>query len=298
MTEKMSLKEFTEFLIKNMKAYLPMEYASAEIEVSEVVKNNDLVLHGMAITRQDQNITPTIYLDKFFEEYLSGKTLESILKMISKIRVEADIPERFDTEMVLNFKQCEDRIYPRLINYELNRKMLENKPYRAWKADLAVIFYLHVGDLTDGEASITINKKMLEVWNISEEELYKAAMRNEARHRYTLKTLGSILRSLGGKMDLEESVPMLVLSNEKRVNGATALLDSERLKEMERKLGSFYILPSSIHELLILPAATVDDLTFLHSMVRAVNDSEVDEDERLSYHVYQYTRQSGFEIAK
>ena len=76
------------------------------------------------------------------------------------------------------------------------------------------------------------------------------------------------------------------------------LLHSKILNTITYRFGKIYILPSSVHELIILPSSEVDDIEFLKTMVCEINDSVVADDEILSYNVYQFTKENGLEIAK
>lgn len=81
---------------------------------------------------------------------------------------------------------------------------------------------------------------------------------------------------------------MYVLTNAEKMNGAAAILDSKTMEGISEKLGGdFVIIPSSIHEVIILPLNTADTDT-LNGMVNDVNASEVAPLDVLSNHVYKY----------
>lgn len=52
----------------------------------------------------------------------------------------------------------------------------------------------------------------------------------------------------------------------------------------------FIVLPSSVNETIILPPKDVTEYEGLAAKVREVNDTQVDVEDRLSYHVYVYSR--------
>ena len=100
----------------------------------------------------------------------------------------------------------------------------------------------------------------------------------------------------------EEMMPpedrMYILTNIYKVNGASMLLDSDMMQKVMEEVGSdFFILPSSIHEVLIVPADSGMKSSDLETMVREVNDTEVSDTEILSYHVYRYSMENGIQIA-
>lgn len=86
---------------------------------------------------------------------------------------------------------------------------------------------------------------------------------------------------------------MFVLSNERKINGASIILYNEQLAELSDKLSDdLLIMPSSIHEVLAVPASSMDAID-LKQMVREANDTEVSEQEILGYSVYRYNRETG-----
>lgn len=304
MREMMNLMEFIEYVKENIKGYLPDAFADATVQVSEVIKNNDQILYGMSILKPEQNISPTLYLEKWYEGYLRGKSLESILKEIAGIRIDADIPEKFDIRQIMDFENCKDKIYPRIINRNLNEKMLKNKPYKTLE-DLAIIYFIKIGDLTDGAATMMINDELMKNWNITEDELHSVALQNEQNVQYSVRSMSSVLKSIGNDMSLgdienvlNDIIPFFIVTNENGINGSAVLLNTDYLKMIESKIGKFYILPSSVHEIIVLPESEVNDAEYLKEMVKDVNDSVVEEDEILSYNVYQFTAKNGLEIAK
>lgn len=303
----MNLIEFATYIKREIKNYLPEEYADATVTVSEVVKNNDNTLIALAILKPEQNLTPSIYLDDFYEKYLSGESMESIFEDIVTIRVEADIPEQFDPNLILNFENCRERIYPRLISIKLNQKMLQDKPYRVME-DLAVIYYIKIGELTDGSATIIVNTEMLNQWHITEDNLWKIALENEKQTTYVFQSLNKLLKSFKGGMvmynpeydeeDEDEKLQMYIVTNKNNVLGSSVLLNKSYLKAIEDVIGRYYILPSSIHEIIVIPQYRIDSVDELREMVCEVNDEKVLEDDILSYSVYMFDEEKGFKIAK
>lgn len=303
----MNLIEFATYIKREIKNYLPEEYADATVTVSEVVKNNDNTLIALAILKPEQNLTPSIYLDDFYEKYLSGESMEIIFEDIVTIRVEADIPEQFDPNLILNFENCRERIYPRLISIKLNQKMLQDKPYRVME-DLAVIYYIKIGELTDGSATIIVNTEMLNQWHITEDNLWKIALENEKQTTYVFQSLNKLLKSFKGGMVMynpeydeeneDEKLQMYIVTNKNNVLGSSVLLNKSYLKAIEDVIGRYYILPSSIHEIIVIPQYRIDSVDELREMVCEVNDEKVLEDDILSYSVYMFDEEKGFKIAK
>lgn len=89
---------------------------------------------------------------------------------------------------------------------------------------------------------------------------------------------------------------MYVITNEKGIDGAAVLLDTLELERLRARFGDLTIIPSSKHEIIIVPMYYFDDFDMIRETVREVNDTVVDYDLVLSYDVFTFTER-GLEIA-
>ena len=85
--------------------------------------------------------------------------------------------------------------------------------------------------------------------------------------------------------------PMYVVSNKSSMRGASAVLDKKILEDIGRKHGTdtLIILPSSIHEVLVIPYEDGMDMDFMKNMVTEVNTTEVLPEDQLISDVYKVT---------
>ena len=89
-----------------------------------------------------------------------------------------------------------------------------------------------------------------------------------------------------------EAPEVYVATNPQKFMGASVMNYPGFMEQASEQLGGdFFILPSSVHELLFLPAGNDVDLDHLKGMVREVNDSQVEPKDRLSYQVYYYSKE-------
>ncbi len=87
---------------------------------------------------------------------------------------------------------------------------------------------------------------------------------------------------------------MFILTNESRLNGATCMLYENVLDKFANEIKSdLYILPSSIHEVIILPKKEWYKKSDLESMINEVNTDNLSVDEILSDRVYMFERKNG-----
>ncbi len=276
-----------------------------KVLVQKVNKNNGLVLTGISILKKDCNIAPTIYLNQLFEQYQEGRTMESICREIIRVYEEHAVHTDFDVSYVTDFAKVQNRICYKLINAEKNEALLTDVPH-VMLEDLAIIFYILVSKDSEGTGTITVKNNMLSFWNVDTDTLYQLALVNTQRlFRGTVRSMASVMTEiLSHKLDEEcaqefydmmvgedDMIPMYICTNADKLNGAGVILYQGLLQEFADRVGSdFYILPSSIHETLLIPANSDMDIEYLRDMVRTVNRTEVAPDEILSDSVYYYSR--------
>ena len=296
----MNYDEFKGNMQDHIKDFLPEKYEDADVQIREVVKNNDTVLDGLTVVSEDSNISPTIYLNDFFDDYENGRPMEEIMQKLADIYVNSDQNINFDTSLVTDFENVKDKIVCKVVNKDANEHMLENLPHKDIE-DLAVIYQIALGGDGDGIATVNISDQLLERYGINKEELHDIAVQNTAELRpATFRSMQEVIMEMMGEskmaamgmdadMEMSGGMPMYVLTNEDKMHGAAAMLYPNLMDEIAEKVGGdFFVLPSSIHELLIIPKDSGAERGELENMVQEVNATQVAPDEVLSDHVYVY----------
>ena len=300
----MDFEEFKNNVADQIKDFLPEKYEDASVTLQDVTKNNDTVLTGLLIKTEDSNIAPNIYLENFFEQYQDGRDMADILQNIADVRVQHEMEQGFDVSRLTDFDQVKDNIICKLVNAELNADYLADKPHTMVE-DLAVVYAIDLGGNESGHMTAPITNSLMEQYGITQEELHDIALHNLSESQIEFKTMRDVLVDMmfpdGIQPDdprafmlppEEENPSMYVLSNADKLNGASALLDAKTMEDISEKLGGdFIVLPSSIHETIVLPATEDMDRHTLEAMVQDVNAGQVAPEERLSDHVYMYDSQ-------
>jgi hypothetical protein len=289
----MSYQDFLTTLKTGLSARIEGDVA---LEIRSFPRNNDTYYDGLIIMQPDRNVSPTIYLPPYYHRYLEGVPLADIYEDILST-YERHLPaEDFDTSLFTDYEKASPHIVMRLVSYTRNATLLQKVPHFRYQ-DLAILFYCLV--YTDGQAqaNILIHREHLTLWGIGQDDLYSAAMENTARLLPPqLTPLSSVLEECGswGSEDLTDlELPMYILSNRSRTHGATVLLYDGLLARLAGELESdLLILPSSVHEALILPVPSLEEIDFAHynALVQEVNETQLADDEVLSDHVYVFSR--------
>lgn len=286
----MNYRKFTATIVKLLRERMGADY---EVKITEVTKNNGVVLTGVIMMRKSDRISPTIYLEEPYRQYLAGVELQEIVDRIVELYQEQMKDFNLDIDSFKEFEYVRDRIFHKLINFEKNSKLLEDVPYFKW-CDLAVVFYYAVEEELMGRASILIHNNHLVMWEQTADVLYRIAQNNmRQRMPELLMPMQDLVEEMTGvKLHQKDEIKMYVLTNRVKINGASAMLYSDKIRELAKRLQTdIMILPSSVHEVLLLPDDHEQEYAFYRQMVEEVNTTQVEPEEILSYSLYRYSRE-------
>lgn len=291
----MNFDKFVEWVAEDLQRLLGEDY---RIESSLVRKNNGVNLKALTVQHTDNRVTPVIYMEPLYQSYKMGSSIDRITQMIlAKMKNEQPLSFTL-AEDTKSFESVRDHIGFRLVSREKNEELLKDIPWTPWN-DLAVIYYMHFGVREDKQVTTIIHNYQVENWNLSLDELHELAKENTPKLcPATIGRLDHIV--LGWNDDEEEMVtydtenPMLyVLSNQTGINGAACMLYDGVIKEFADKINSsLIILPSSIHEVLLLKYNVAVNLELFKNMVKRVNEEDVPAEDVLSDNVYIYCRET------
>ncbi len=287
----MSYDDFNELVRSRLSEICGTEFS---VSVYEALKNNSVVHKGISIRENDHSIAPTIYMDEFYTDYCDGRDIEDIINEIIRIYSQNRKGPEVEAGNFVDFEWVKDRIFFKTVNAAENASLLAQVPC-SLNLDLAIIYCVYMGNFKGSFSSVMIRNEHLKLWGKDMAEINEYAIRNTpAILPCDIRNMKDIVSELGDfEDDGECGVPMFVLSNKDRVNGAAVMFYDGVLKRAADELGSdLYILPSSIHEVIVIPKDAVMDSDDLTRMVAEVNDTQVAKEEILSYSLYEYLRES------
>lgn len=268
------------------------------------MKNNGKERTGILIEMPGINISPTIYLEEYYESYVAGRKIEQIVDDIKQLYEEIKQEKPWDCESFRDYEGVRNRIVFKVINTAKNRKFLRTVPHLAF-LDLSIVFYVLVDVSEEGTAAMVVNRSHADTWKVQAETLWEDAMKNVKNLLPAeFVTMNHALKSLLGDVEYEEGDLLLekkkdydqmyVLSNKFRNYGAACIAYPNVLEMIGQILKKdYYILPSSVHEVIIVPYSEIYVCSKLDEMVREINSTQVEEEDVLSNHVYLYDRVSG-----
>ena len=314
MSEKMGLVEFAGYVEKNIRDYLPESLRDAEILCQAVEKPGDYgraegPMMVLTVCPAGAGMAPVVHLKGYHKDYLDGQDLDSVMAGIAEKSTMGKAP--FAGEELAEFMDVLNNspekllplMRPRLSPKDRVPDSFVSRPY----LDLAEIYYLN---FAEKNLTCTIQKSLLTRMGFTAAQVGEAARENMRRDGPVLLRMSDLTDAL--KFDTEEPANLLdsaffqcdepiipgmepekgldffVLTNKEKLFGAAYLTDQELHERLYKAVGEYYILPSSVHELLILPnrQSFPYDVRVLQGMVRDVNQTEVADNERLSNNVY------------
>lgn len=288
----MNYTEFKNEILEGIRARL----WDCEIEIRDVMKNNNVVLNGLCIKSAEINAAPTVYLEQFYESYIDGTDIEEIIDKIISMYDENKPESDYDFSYIDSYESTKNNIYFKAVNYERNKSFLEDVPYFRF-IDLALVPYIMIDDELFGNASVVIHQDLFNRWGIDTDTFYWDVMNNmENNYKYDFVPISQLLKNMINKDDdcIEACSEMYVLCPSERVYGAALIAVSKVMAQIADKMDSdYYIIPSSIHELIMVSADDRNNEEYLNNMINEVNESVVSEEDYLSNHSYYYRRGYG-----
>lgn len=281
----MNYDEFKQFVTDNVSQFLSDENQIEEIVEKQIYKNH-VTMDALIVKFANINISPTVYMNNFFEDNLSKSEAIEVTRRIAEY-IEKNMPmQSLETEWLSDFDLAKNLIIPKVVGIKNNEQLLEKLIY-SQKADLAVTYSVYLNELSniDKLVSIPITRKWAEKWGVSADVLEHAAKSNiQKLYSPCISDIADILPPVMNMPD-----DMYVISNRYRVNGAAVFLDDQFMESVREQLqGDFYMLPSSIHEMICLKVNNDMRVDEIESWVTDINASELIPEYRLSDHVYKY----------
>lgn len=251
--------EYNDFCnkIKNEVSKLVSE--NEKVEIHDVTKNNNVTFQGLTIINEGISISPTIYLNDFYEAYENGMQMEEIAKNIYDIHRANIISGTINLDFFKDYDLASKRIMYKLVNYDKNKELLKRVPHKKF-LDLALVFYYLLDNEIENCATILIYNEHAKAWGVTANDLLEVAKVNtpgilKSEIRNLVEILKDLLKCKDEEMSEEEfdaldsNCGMYVLSNTSKINGAACIMYDDILKGFaDEHHSDIYILPSSVHE--------------------------------------------------
>lgn len=255
------------------------------------LKNNDVAKDGVMFREIDSAAAPTFYFDKLVPRVVNGELTineavdDIVNSYFSSYKENVKIPE-------LTAENFKEQSYVVVINKERNCELLKDVPhYEIPGTDLTLVMRWNVETMDEGKASFLIKENILAQIGLTQSEAFEIAIANSKRNEtYTVKDMRETLIELGipeEMVSMEMESQLYTVTNESALNGATGVFINKSLREQIREKigGDFIIIPSSLHEVLVMSTEDMD-IESVKAMIQEVNSTTVSEEEILSDHPF------------
>ncbi|MBQ0027230.1 MAG: hypothetical protein KBS96_01380 [Lachnospiraceae bacterium] len=308
---KQDFNYFAEKLLLRLKDYYKDTYS---VSITEVMKNNGNIRHSILIRKEDETLTPNIYIDDMYDEYVSGVTFSEITSKIIEIRNSLNTTAIINLDFMDDYELVRRNLGIKLIGKENNDRLLADVPHTDF-CDMTIVYYINMENDEIGKGTIMVRNEFMRDWNIPLERLHYDARENMMRNNPPLRLdivdmliemfiehnndgtdfaqeeIDDYVNELELTRDRQRH--MYVLTNQSKYYGASAIVYPGMLEELGNSFESdYYILPSSIHEVILIPCYEEEHGYELSEMVRSVNETNVGVEEVLSNHAYKYHREN------
>ena len=284
------MMNFDEFL-EATRTRVQEELPDTQVKIQQVNKLQGESYVGISVQPEGAAAAATFNIGPAFERYQADPSQENAIldKIASDAKqVSAAIPV-FEVNNITDYESAKSHLVMQVVPVEPNKEMLENIPHKTVE-DIAVVYRVELPHPEDSSATTLVTNQLLDQYGVTPDQLHADAVAAQlANHPPVLKNMSEMMAEMsGGMFDMPES-PMWVATVEGGMNGASVTQLPDFLQEAADRLGGdFFVLPSSVHEVLFIR----DDGSFerdqLESMVRGVNATEVSEADFLSDSVYHY----------
>ncbi len=314
--------EYNEFL-NHLTSHLEAGFGGdATISCHKILKNNSVYLDAITVLTGTSNVSSTVYISDYFKDYQNGRSICDIKNELTEI-FKQGCSLNIDVSFINDFANIKSQIAIKLINHEANKALLETIPHKTF-LDLAAVFYITLNQPPINKGSLLIQNSHLERWNVDTDTLYNVAYDNTIKLLgWEIKDMDDVIRdfmvedlklrlsSENYRRNLfinDETInrfadevissfhpegpdkAMFVLSNNEGFFGASCIMYPDILEKFASEHNSdVYILPSSIHETILIPTSKSPSKEELCNMVKEVNNTEVADTEILSDNVYVYS---------
>lgn len=298
----MDYERFKEGFQDALKAELAVRGADVELTARRVDKMNESY-DAIAVRPTDSSIGVNISVEKAFAAYENGTPIPENAEHFADA-VEKGFREspQVDLESISDYEQMKSKLSMEVVSAEKNAELLESIPHERME-DMAVVYRFVLDQTDSGNGTILVTNQLLDQYGITKELLRADAMENAPEIRPSeIRGMSEVMSELAPGMIPEvapEDEQMFVATVPNKIHGAGVIAYPNFMEDAVQKMGGdFFVLPSSIHEVLLVKDNGQVAAKELENMVKEVNATQVEPADQLTDHVYHYDSQNHiFELA-
>lgn len=298
----MNYQEFKEQIVTDLEeALFEKGHSGIELSINHVEKMNESY-DALTVRPEGSNIGANLKLDQYYDILVSGENYEEVV-MHALQHIEnclKDMPA-FDLNMITDYANVRNRLSIEVVSAERNAEILESVPHRLIE-DMAIVYRVNLDLDAVGAGTVLVNNALLERYEITPKQLHEDAIQNAALIKPVV--IVGMSQVLSDMMAPEEAKVMgveamreeeffYVATVPDKTRGAGVLAYEHFMDCAAEKLGGdFYVIPSSVHEILLIKDDGNTSYSVLKDMVEEVNATQVEPEDKLTDSVYHYDSKS------
>ena len=300
----MDYENFKESFIEDVKASLYERGIDANVSIHQVDKMNESY-EAITVTPEGSNIGVNLNMEKFFEAYENGTDIDAVVaKAVDTIEGGLNNQPAVDVSALTDYDQMKDKLIMEVVSAEANAEMLDKVPHQNIE-DMAVVYRFVIDSNDDGRATILVTNQLIETMGVTPEQLHADALENAPELKpAVIKGMSEVMAEMMGMSPEELAMmgmptdpadeQMYVATVPDKIHGAGVIAYQDFMDQASERIGGgdFFVLPSSLHEILIVPDNGNMTLSDLEAMVREVNATQVAPEDKLTDSVYHYDAQA------
>lgn len=291
--------QFAKEVEERLQAHFETSGLDVQVRLNSVLKVNDINRQGIIMKPEESKVAPIIYLEEFYKDVQAGdKDMDGVIdELVSIYEENRAMRGQIHLENIFSFDQIKNELTLCVVNTAKNQEMLNEIPYVEMD-DLSAFCRIPMINSEEQRGFMKVTYELLDAWNVDFNEVYDMAISNTHNFNdFRLYNMEDIIGEMMGNgapqnllnKEVHDNEGMFVLTNEPKVNGAAALLRPDIMEQVSAVLGGdYYILPSSLHETICIRKEGAPPAAELGEMVREINATQVDVEDRLSDHIYAY----------
>ena len=301
----MEYEKFKEQFVEDLKERLEAGGEKFSVDLNAVQKMNQNY-EAVTVKPEDAIIGVNLNMTEIYERYDRGMSYDTLVREVAEKADRAlhDRPD-FNLEALQDYDQMKEKLSMEVVSAERNADLLEKVPHKDME-DMAVVYRFVLDSDSEGRGSILVTNQLMDNYGITAEQLHEDALKYAPVMRpAVIQTMAETLLEMMGP-EAKDMIPVLpddplfVATVPDKIQGAGVLAYQDFMEQAaERVGGDFFILPSSIHEILLVRDDGTFDINHLEDMVKQVNETEVAPEDLLTDSVYHYdSKEKVFELAE
>ena len=298
----MDYENFKQDFQKSLKEELAERGMNTEVGFQKVEKMNESY-DAVTVKPIDSIIGVNFNVEKAFDSYEAGTDMDEVVNHTAD-SVEKAFREapQIDITAITDYEQMKSKLSMEVVSADRNADLLQNVPHEKME-DMAVVYRLMLGQMDEGSGTVLVTDQLMERFGITHEQLRQDALENAPEIRPSeIRGMSEVMNEIAPGMAPEiapEDEQMFVASVPDKIRGAGVIAYPNFMEDAAEKMGGdFFVIPSSIHEVLLVRDNGEMTSKDLENMVKEVNATQVEPEDQLTDHVYHYdSKDHIFEMA-